>query len=163
MRTHIFWPPAPRTPCRPIPGIKDNPNCIDSTGALSLKELPKSMVVIGGGVIGLELACAYAAFGTKVTVVEAMDHMLPMLDSDLTKVGVAHMKKWGSSFIWSALFSLWRLIRRAQRSCAGARTTRRSVSWRRRCWWLWDAMPTQDSLRLDAGGIKHGKGTHFGQ
>ncbi|MCI8574506.1 MAG: FAD-dependent oxidoreductase, partial [Oscillibacter sp.] len=56
----------------PIPGIQENPNCIDSTGALSLEALPKSMVVIGGGVIGLELACAYAAFGTKITVVEAM-------------------------------------------------------------------------------------------
>ena len=82
----------------PIPGIKENPNCIDSTGALSLEKLPKSMVVIGGGVIGLELACAYAAFGTKITVVEAMDHMLPMLDGDLTKIGVAHMKKMGMEF-----------------------------------------------------------------
>ena len=82
----------------PIPGIKENPNCIDSTGALSLEALPKTMVVIGGGVIGLELACAYAAFGTKITVVEAMDHMLPMLDGDLTKIGVAHMKKMGMEF-----------------------------------------------------------------
>ena len=82
----------------PIPGLKENPNCIDSTGALSLEKLPKSMVVIGGGVIGLELACAYAAFGTKITVVEAMDHMLPMLDGDLTKIGVAHMKKMGMEF-----------------------------------------------------------------
>lgn len=82
----------------PIPGLKENPNCIDSTGALSLEKLPKTMVVIGGGVIGLELACAYAAFGTKITVVEAMDHMLPMLDSDLTKIGVAHMKKMGMEF-----------------------------------------------------------------
>lgn len=82
----------------PIPGIKENPNCIDSTGALSLEKLPKSMVVIGGGVIGLELACAYAAFGTKITVVEAMDHMLPMLDGDLTAIGVAHMKKMGMEF-----------------------------------------------------------------
>ena len=82
----------------PIPGLKENPNCIDSTGALSLETLPESMVVIGGGVIGLELACAYAAFGTKVTVVEAMDHMLPMLDGDLTKVGVRHMKKMGIEF-----------------------------------------------------------------
>ena len=82
----------------PIPGLKENPNCIDSTGALSLKKLPQTMVVIGGGVIGLELACAYAAFGTKITVVEAMDHMLPMLDGDLTKIGVAHMKKMGMDF-----------------------------------------------------------------
>lgn len=82
----------------PIPGLKENSNCIDSTGALSLEKLPKSMVVIGGGVIGLELACAYAAFGTKITVVEAMDHMLPMLDGELTKIGVAHMKKMGMEF-----------------------------------------------------------------
>ena len=82
----------------PIPGLKENPNCIDSTGALSLEKLPQTMVVIGGGVIGLELACAYAAFGTKITVVEAMDHMLPMLDGDLTKIGVAHMKKMGMAF-----------------------------------------------------------------
>lgn len=81
-----------------IPGLKENPNCIDSTGALSLDKLPATMVVIGGGVIGLELACAYAAFGTKITVVEAMDHMLPMLDGDLTKIGVAHMKKMGMEF-----------------------------------------------------------------
>ena len=82
----------------PIPGIRENPNCIDSTGALSLEKLPESMVVIGGGVIGLELACAYAAFGTRITVVEAMDHMLPMLDGDLTAVGVVHMKKMGIAF-----------------------------------------------------------------
>ena len=82
----------------PIPGLKENPNCIDSTGALSLDKLPATMVVIGGGVIGLELACAYAGFGTKITVVEAMDHMLPMLDGDLTKIGVAHMKKMGMEF-----------------------------------------------------------------
>lgn len=82
----------------PIPGLKENPNCIDSTGALSLETLPKSMVVIGGGVIGLELACAYAGFGTKITVVEALDHMLPMMDGEITAVGVAHMKKMGISF-----------------------------------------------------------------
>lgn len=82
----------------PIPGLKENPNCIDSTAALNLESLPKSMAVIGGGVIGLEMACAFAAFGTKVTVVEAMDHMLPMLDRDLTKIGVEHMKKMGVEF-----------------------------------------------------------------
>lgn len=82
----------------PIPGLRENPNCIDSTGALSLEKLPESMIVIGGGVIGLELACAYRAFGTKITVVEALDHMLPMLDGDLTKIGVAHMKKMGMEF-----------------------------------------------------------------
>jgi len=82
----------------PIPGIKENPKCIDSTGALALETLPKSMIVIGGGVIGLEIACAYAAFGTKITVVEMLDHVLPMLDGDLTAIGVKHMKKMGIEF-----------------------------------------------------------------
>lgn len=79
----------------PIPGLRENPDCIDSTGALSLEKLPKSMTVIGGGVIGLELACAYAGFGTKVTVVELLDHVLPMLDGDLTRFGLMYLRKLG--------------------------------------------------------------------
>lgn len=79
----------------PIPGVNSTSACLDSTGMLSLTELPKSLVVIGAGVIGLELACAYASFGTKVTVVEAMDHALPMLDREITAVGMRHMKGMG--------------------------------------------------------------------
>lgn len=79
----------------PIAGIKDNPYCIDSTGALSLEEPPKSMVVIGGGVIGLEMACAYAAFGTKITVIEALDRVLPMMDDDISSIGINHLKNRG--------------------------------------------------------------------
>ncbi len=82
----------------PIPGLRENPNCIDSTGALALEKLPKTMVIVGAGVIGLELACAYASFGTKITVVEALDHILPMLDGDQTKIGLAHMEKMGMEF-----------------------------------------------------------------
>ena len=61
------------------PGLKENPNCIDSTGALSLDKLPATMVVIGGGVIGLELACAYAAFGDKgrILVNDKMETNVP--------------------------------------------------------------------------------------
>ena len=98
----------------PIPGLRAGSVCIDSTGALSLEELPKSMVVIGGGVIGLELACAYAAFGTKVDVVEALDHMLPMLDGDLTKIGVAHMERMGIRFHLSCP------VRRVEETVGGA-------------------------------------------
>ena len=66
----------------PIPGLKENPNCIDSTGALSLEKLPERMVVIGGGVIGLELACAYAAFGIandrgRILVNDKMETSVP--------------------------------------------------------------------------------------
>ena len=87
MSDHIILATGSVNATPPIPGLKENLNCIDSTEVLSLKTLPKSMIVIGGGVIGMEMACAYAAFGTQVTIVEALDHVLPMLDGDLTKIG----------------------------------------------------------------------------
>lgn len=68
----------------PIPGVKENPNCVDSTGALAFESIPKSLFVIGGGVIGIELASAYSRFGSEVTVVEAMPRLLPMMDEELT-------------------------------------------------------------------------------
>lgn len=69
----------------PIPGI-DGKNCMDSTGALALGEIPASMVIIGGGVIGIEMASIYAALGAKITIVEMMDEILPMMDKELVKV-----------------------------------------------------------------------------
>ncbi|NLG58314.1 MAG: dihydrolipoyl dehydrogenase [Clostridiales bacterium] len=68
----------------PIPGIKDNPDCIDSTGALSLTALPEEILVIGGGVIGIEFANAFANFGSKVTVIEMTSKILPMMDEQLS-------------------------------------------------------------------------------
>ena len=68
----------------PIPGI-DGECCIDSTGALELDHVPESLIVIGGGVIGIELATAYHHFGTKVCVVEMMDHILPNIDTELSE------------------------------------------------------------------------------
>ena len=66
----------------PIPGHE---SCIDSTGALNLSSLPRSMVVMGGGVIGLELACAFAAYGTEITVVEMMPDVLDRIDNIVNK------------------------------------------------------------------------------
>jgi len=64
-----------------IPEIPfDGQTVISSKEALELQQIPKSMVVIGGGVIGCELACLYAAMGTKVTIVEALDRLIPMQD-----------------------------------------------------------------------------------
>ncbi|MDR1242027.1 MAG: dihydrolipoyl dehydrogenase [Deltaproteobacteria bacterium] len=68
----------------PIPGI-NSPRCIDSTGALALESVPASLVIIGGGVIGMEMATVYNSFGSKVQVVEMLDEILPMLDRDITK------------------------------------------------------------------------------
>lgn len=70
----------------PIPGVKECPACIDSTAALELDKVPKSMLVIGGGVIGIEMATAYRAFGTKVTIVEALPKILPLMDGELSKM-----------------------------------------------------------------------------
>ncbi len=63
----------------------DKKRVITSTEALSLKKLPKSMIVIGGGVIGMEMGSVYARLGTKVTVVEYMDRIIPSMDKDLGK------------------------------------------------------------------------------
>ncbi|MGH2908648.1 MAG: dihydrolipoyl dehydrogenase [Solirubrobacteraceae bacterium] len=68
-----------------IPGLPDDPRVIDSTGALSPDSIPGRMLVIGGGIIGLEMACVYDALGTKVTVVEMMDQLIPGTDPDLVR------------------------------------------------------------------------------
>ena len=69
-----------------IPALSiDSPRVIDSTGALDLPEVPKTMLVIGGGYIGLELGSVYAALGTKVSVVEMTPGLLPGADRDLVK------------------------------------------------------------------------------
>lgn len=69
--------------------------CIDSTGALNLPTLPQSMVVMGGGVIGLELACAFASYGTKVTIVEMMPDLMPREQKEAVKLIVKELKKLG--------------------------------------------------------------------
>lgn len=63
----------------------DDPRLIDSTGALAMDDLPKSMLVIGGGIIGLEMATVYHALGTKISVVEMMDSLIPGADTDLVR------------------------------------------------------------------------------
>ncbi|MBI2320459.1 MAG: dihydrolipoyl dehydrogenase [Betaproteobacteria bacterium] len=69
-----------------IPGFPyDDPRLIDSTGALELADVPKRLLVIGGGIIGLEMACVYDALGSRVTVVELMDQLIPGADADLIK------------------------------------------------------------------------------
>ncbi|MDE2196499.1 MAG: dihydrolipoyl dehydrogenase [Gammaproteobacteria bacterium] len=69
-----------------IPGFPDEPRVLDSTSALELEELPERMLVIGGGIIGLEMACVYDALGVKITVVELTDTLIPEADRDLVRV-----------------------------------------------------------------------------
>ena len=69
-----------------IPGFPyDDERIIDSTGALALKDVPKRMLVIGGGIIGLEMATVYDALGSKISVVELMDQLMPGADKDMVK------------------------------------------------------------------------------
>ena len=64
---------------------QDDDRVIDSTGALELKDIPKRMLVLGGGIIGLEMACVYDALGSQVTIVELMDQIIPGADKDIVK------------------------------------------------------------------------------
>jgi dihydrolipoamide dehydrogenase len=66
-----------------IPGLPDDPRVIDSTGALSPSSVPKRLLVIGGGIIGLEMATVYDALGSKVTVVELLEQLITGCDPDL--------------------------------------------------------------------------------
>lgn len=72
----------------------DDPRLIDSTGALDLADIPERLLVIGGGIIGLEMATVYHALGSKVTVVEWMDQLIPGCDADLVKPLHQKIAKW---------------------------------------------------------------------
>ncbi|MEM9341484.1 MAG: dihydrolipoyl dehydrogenase [Pseudomonadota bacterium] len=68
-----------------LPFIPEDDRIIDSTGALELKDVPDRMLILGGGIIGLEMACVYDALGSNITVVELMDQIIPGADKDIVK------------------------------------------------------------------------------
>ncbi len=70
----------------PIPGIQDNPHVWDSTDALAATELPGKIIIVGGGVIGMEFATLYHELGVEVTVIEAMPTILPNLDQEVVSI-----------------------------------------------------------------------------
>ena len=80
----------------PLPGVKiDQKVIVDSTGALALPKVPKHLVVIGGGVIGLELGSVWLRLGAQVTVVEYLDQILPGMDGEVRKEAAKIFKKQG--------------------------------------------------------------------
>ena len=85
----------------PIQGIKDNPVVWDSTDALAATELPKSIIIIGGGVIGMEFATLYHELGVHVTVIEALPNILPNLDQDVVAVLLDKYRKAGINILTS--------------------------------------------------------------
>ena len=68
-----------------IPGFPDDPRLMDSTDALALDAIPKRLLIVGGGIIGLEMACVYHALGSQISIVELMDQLIPGVDADLVK------------------------------------------------------------------------------
>ncbi len=76
-----------------LPGLPDDERIVDSTGALELAPLPERLLVVGGGIIGLEMACVYDALGVKVTVVELMKQLMPGADPDLVRPLAKRMKR----------------------------------------------------------------------
>ena len=93
----VAAPDGPRRRCRSTAAIiaagsepvalpfvpHDDPRVIDSTGALDLADIPERLLVLGGGIIGLEMATVYAELGTRISVVELMDQLIPGADKDL--------------------------------------------------------------------------------
>ncbi|MCF6315438.1 MAG: dihydrolipoyl dehydrogenase [Marinosulfonomonas sp.] len=86
-----------------LPGVEvDEKIVVTSTGALELGKVPRKMVVIGAGVIGLEMGSVYARLGSEVTVVEYLNHVTPGMDAEVSKVFARTLKKQGLKFILGA-------------------------------------------------------------
>ncbi|MFG6594940.1 dihydrolipoyl dehydrogenase [Sulfitobacter sp. 1A13368] len=86
-----------------LPGVEvDEKTVVTSTGALELGKIPKKMVVIGAGVIGLELGSVYARLGTEITVVEYLDVITPGMDPEVQKTFQRMLKKQGLNFVMGA-------------------------------------------------------------
>lgn len=141
----------------PIPGVTGNPACMDSTGALSLEKLPKSLLVIGGGVIGIELGSAYSAFGAKVAVVEALPKLLPMMDGELTAMLRSELEEGGMEIFTDAL------VKSVEEGGAGA-VARVELDGRERVFEAEKVLVAvgrrsdTEALHLEAAGIRHEKG-----
>lgn len=76
-----------------LPGIPDDPRIWNSTDALELKTIPKKMLIIGGGIIGLEMAQIYSALGSEITIVEMLEQIIPPADKDLVQPLFLKLKK----------------------------------------------------------------------
>ncbi|MBT8142687.1 MAG: dihydrolipoyl dehydrogenase [Gammaproteobacteria bacterium] len=82
-----------------LPFQPDDERVIDSTGALELKDIPENMLVVGGGIIGLEMATVYSALGSKVTIVELTDSLIPGCDKDLVRPLQKRLERQGASIM----------------------------------------------------------------
>ena len=140
-----------------IPGLKESKAMIDSTGCLELDHIPESLLVIGGGVIGLELGSVYNRYGTKVTVVEMMPKLLPGMDGELTAMLQAKLQGEGLEILTSS-----QVVSVAD-TAKGAKVTVKAADGEK----VYEAEkilvcvgrgPATDGLGLDKAGVKVEKG-----
>jgi dihydrolipoamide dehydrogenase len=134
---------------RPIPGTEFGGRVIGTEEAWALPELPESMVVVGAGASGAEIASAYARLGTQVTLFEALDRVLPTEDADISKLAERGLKKQGMTIHTSTL------VENVQSTEASCRFSFGEESGEAD--WLVIAAgrgPDVDGLGLDAAGIK---------
>ena len=123
--------------------MPDDPRVVDSTGALELTSVPKRMLVVGGGIIGLEMATVYSTLGAQIDVVEMLDIMMAGADRDLVKVWEKmNAKRFDKIMLKTKTVSAKATpqghrgrLRRRER----AGRARRPTTW---CSWPWAAAPT---------------------
>lgn len=101
----IFINTGAQTIIPPIEGIKDNPLVYTSTSIMELTELPEHLIIVGGGYIGLEFASMFASFGSKVTVLEGYQELIPREDRDIAAAVKATLEKKGIVFRMNAKVS----------------------------------------------------------
>jgi len=95
---HIIIATGSETKWLPIEGVRTDPRIVDSTGLLQQEVLPKRLVIIGAGVIGMEFASVFHRFGSEVMVIEYLKECLPALDSDIAKRLRKYLEKRGITF-----------------------------------------------------------------
>ena len=130
-----------------VPNVSiDSPKVLDSTTALELPDVPNRLLVVGGGYIGLELGTVYAALGSKVTVVEMTDGLLPGADRDLAAIVAKRMATYAEAILLETKVTgvkddkkgLAVIARREERA---VRRRKSSIA----CSWRWDAVRTPPS------------------
>lgn len=139
-----------------LPGIEiDEEKIVSSTGALCLKSVPKKMVIIGGGVIGLELGSVWRRLGAEVTVVEYLDHILPGTDLEIVKQFHKIMEKQGIKFM------LGQKVLSAKKDAKGVKISMESVADKTKQEMDADVVlvsigrkPYTDNLSLEKAGLK---------